>query len=404
MGYGKPIKTNATVDLNSQWASDTTDDEYNYFKSDSYDVMVEEDGFSYSQCKVTWSNLTSITFKYMSSSDMGDLFVLKMDSEKFTLATGFDDIYLSTENKTPGTYNEFTIECDKDEHHIWFCYLKEKNATDKDRGFIGVSKSVRPVLDVKQGAELPTEYKFGGVSAEGGKTYNINFNSVILPNSSYIVPSYEDYTKTEKSITYEYVDLGLPSRLKWATCNIGASSETEDGVLFQWGDISGISGSLVGKYSDENYSWATAPFNGGYSEYNADAFNQVKDTVCPNGILAEGYDTATQIMGSDWRMPTETECRELVNNTKHEWISDYKGTGVNGRKFTGSNGNYIFIPAAGYCHDGSVDGVGGGGHIWSSSLYAVGPDYAWHLYFLSGGCGMNGYGRYNGLSVRGVRK
>ena len=407
VGYGEPIKTNATVDLNSQWVSDTTDDEYKYFKSDSYNAWVDEDGYScsYSQCKVTWSNLTSITFKYMSSSDMGGLYVLKMDSKKFTPPASFDDIYLSTSNETPGTYNEFTIECDEGEHHIWFCYIKFEGATGEDRGFIGVPKSVSPILDIKQGAELPMEYKYGGVSAEGGKTYNISFNSVTLPNGSIIVPSYEDYTKTEKTITYEYVDLGLPNGTLWATCNIGASSETEDGVFFQWGDISGISGSLVGKYSDENYSWATAPFNGGNTSYNAGVFNSVKDTACPNGILAKKYDAAAQIMGGDWRMPTLTDFQELLNGTTNEWITDYNRTGVSGRKFTSkANGNSIFIPAAGNCDDGSVGNVGSYGNVWGSSLSTSDPSHAGSLAFISDSCYVTILYRCYGRSVRGVRK
>ena len=412
VGYGEPIKTNDTVDLNSQWASDTTDDEYKYFKSDSYEVEVEEVNgerfsYSYSQCKVTWSNLTSITFKYMSSSssDVGNLFVLKMDSKKFTLATGFDDIYLATGDETPGTYNEFTIECDEGEHHIWFCYVKLEGATDEDRGFIGVPKYVSPVIDIKQGAELPMEYKYGGVSAEGGKTYDISFNNVTLPNGSIIVPSYEDYTKTEKTINYEYVDLGLPSGLKWAKCNIGATSETDYGAHFQWGDISGISGSLVGKYSDENYSWATAPFNGGNTSYNAGVFNSAKDTACPNGILAKEYDAAAQIMGGDWRMPTLTDFQELLNGTTNEWITDYNRTGVSGRKFTSkANGNSIFIPAAGNCDDGLVDNVGSYGNVWGSSLSTSDPSTAWSLAFISDRCYVSTLYRCGGQSVRGVRK
>ena len=82
VGYSEPIETNATVDLNNEWVSDTEDNEYRYFKSNS-NVGVNN---SYSQCKVTWSNLTSITFKYMSSSEMyyDYLCVGKLDGEKFT--------------------------------------------------------------------------------------------------------------------------------------------------------------------------------------------------------------------------------------------------------------------------------------------------------------------------------
>ena len=145
----------------------------------------------------------------------------------------------------------------------------------------------------------------------------------------------------------EYVDLGLPSGLKWAKCNVGAESETDYGDYFMWG-------SVTPNTADE-CTWAKAPFNNGDSYYNADAFNLVKDTVCPNGILTKEYDAASQVMGGDWRMPTKDELKELLDNTTNEWI---QVNGVNGRKFTGSNGNSIFIPAAGICGNGSVDGVG----------------------------------------------
>ena len=405
VAYSEPIKINSTVDLNSEWVSDTEDNEYRYFKSNS-NVGINS---SYSQCKVTWSNLTSITFKYMSSSEMryDYLCVGKLDGEKFTVqpSDGSSNVYLSTKGKTSGTYYEFTIECDEGEHHIWFCYQKDDSGDkSEDRGFIGVPKAVVSVLDVKQGSELPMEYKSGGISAEGSKTYDINFNTVRLPNDSYIVPSYEDYTKTEKAINMEYVDLGLPNGTLWAKCNIGATTETEYGALFQWGDTSGVSGSLVGKYSGENYTWSTAPFNNRSSDYDETYFNSVKDTVCPNGILAKGYDAASQIMGGDWRMPTKADFQELIDNTTNEWT---QMSSVNGWKFTSKTGTskYIFIPAAGSCSNGSVSNVGSYGSVWSSSLYTSNPRNAWNLTFDSGNCGMRNYGyRYYGWSVRGVRK
>ena len=395
VGYGKPIKTNATVDLNSEWISDTTDDEYKYFKSNS--IKFEP---PFSQCKVTWSNLTSVTFKYMSNSDMGTLFVLKMDSEKVTSQTN-PDVYLSTFDKTPGTYNEFTIECDKGEHHIWFCYVKNESATDEDRGFIGVPKSVTPILDVKQGAELSTEYKFGGVSAEGGKTYDISFNNVTLPNDN-IVTVYKDFQKVEKTITYEYVNLGLKSGTLWATCNVGASSETDYGIYFPWGETSGISESLLGKYSDENYSWESYTLCNGsgttLTKYCSNSSYGTEDNI---ETLESVDDAATQIMGSDWRMPTEAEFNELLSGTTNEWT---QVNGVNGRKFTASNGNSIFIPAAGNCYDGSVYDVGGYGSVWSSSLFTSRSSNAWGLYFGSGNYNMSDRNRHIGRSVRGVRK
>ena len=407
VAYSEPIKINSTVDLNNEWISDIENNHYKYFKSNS---NVGKNN-SYSQCKVTWSNLTSITFKYMSSSEMNYdyLCVGKLDGEKFTTqpSDGDDNVYLSTKNKTSGTYYEFTIECDKGEHHIWFCYQKDsEDMLDEDRGFIGVPKSVVSVLDIKQGSELPMERKYGGISAEGGKIYDIYGNNVTLPNDS-IVTVYENVEKIEKTITYEDVDLGLPSGLKWAKCNIGAETETDYGVFFQWGETSGISGSLLGKYSDENYSWASYTHCNG-SETTLTKYNNDNSlgTVDNKTTLESIDDAATQIMGSDWRTPTKAELQELLNGTTNKWIDDYNGTGVNGWKFTSKkdSSKYIFIPAAGYCVNGSVSDVGNCSDVLSSSLHTLETDYVWGLYFDSEGCNMNNAQRCEGQSVRGVRK
>ena len=194
---------------------------------------------------------------------------------------------------------------------------------------------------------------------------------------------------------HSYVDLGLPSRLKWAKCNVGAASETEYGDYFMWG-------STKPNTADE-FSWANAPFNGGAETFDEDYFTAHKsEWLDDNDNLKPEYETATQIMGGDWRMPTETEFQELLSGTTNEWITI---NGVNGRKFTGSNGNSIFIPAAGFRINGSVLNVGYYGSVWSSSLYASNPSSAWSLNFDSdGNRGMNGSNRYLGRSVRGVRK
>ena len=402
VAYDEPIKINSTVDLNSEWVSDSEDDDYSYFKSNS-NVGVDS---SFSQCKVTWSNLTSITFKYMSSSEMNwdYLCVGKLDGEKFTSrpSDGDDNVYLSTYEKTSGTYYEFTIECDEGEHHIWFCYQKDSSEYEgEDRGFIGVPKSVVSVLDVKQGSELSMEREYGGISAENSKTYDIYVNNVTVPNGNIVTDS-ENVEKTEKAITYEYVDLGLS--VKWAKCNIGASSETDYGVCFQWGETSGISESLFGKYSDENYSWASYKHCNGSNrtlkKYNNDSSY---GTVDNKTTLDPEDDAATQIMGSDWRMPTTNEIDELLHNTTKQWT---QVKGVNGYKFTsnkeGYQDNSIFIPAAGICRDGLVENVGDIGYIWGSSLFTSTPNTARNLYFQSNMCYLNYGDRYYGLSIRGV--
>ena len=196
---------------------------------------------------------------------------------------------------------------------------------------------------------------------------------------------------------HEYVDLGLPSGLKWAKCNVGAEKETDYGYHFMWGSTT--------PNTAYGCTWVNTPFNNGASNYDEEYFNSVKDTVCPNGVLAKEYDTAAQIMGGKWRMPTEAEIKELFDNTDNEWVEDHNGSGVNGRKFTSKTdtSKYIFITAAGNCYYGSVLDVGYYGYVWSSSLSASYPNYAWYLGFHSGNCYVSyGNDRYDGQSVRGV--
>ena len=178
----------------------------------------------------------------------------------------------------------------------------------------------------------------------------------------------------ERDGSSEFVDLGLPSGLKWATCNVGAKTPTEYGKYFRWGEITDAR--EMG--SAETYDY-NKPFE----------------------------DAATYHMGGAWRMPTTEEFQELYANTTSKWIKNYQGYGVSGRLFTSKvNGNELFFPAAGYCGNGSALNVGTGGYVWSSSLYASYPYYAYYLNFLSSNVypqGTQHLGRYFGRSVRGVR-
>ena len=220
------------------------------------------------------------------------------------------------------------------------------------------------------------------------------------PNMSLVTETDNVYSLKKKNANgYSYVDLGLPSGLKWAKCNVGATSETDAGLYFAWGETTGYTASQVG--TDKQFSWSDYKY--GKSSSKLTKYNQSDGKT----VLESTDDAATQIMGGDWRMPTETECRELINNTTNEWIPNYNGTGVNGWKFTSkkNSSKYIFIPAAGYCGDGGVDNVGNGGGVWSSSLNTSSPDSAWFLNFGSGYCNMSSDGgRCGGQSVRGVRK
>ena len=192
----------------------------------------------------------------------------------------------------------------------------------------------------------------------------------------------------------EWVDLGLPSGTFWAKCNLGAASETEYGDYFMWGSTR--------PNTAEECRWEHAPFNGGASLYNEESFNTVKDTVCPNGVLAKGYDAAYKATNGMARMPTKDDFQELVDNTTNEWT---QVSSVNGWKFTSrtDTSKYIFIPAAGHSLNDLVSNVGSYGSVWSSSLYTLGPSDALALGFDSGTCSMSNGSRFWGRSVRLVR-
>ena len=200
---------------------------------------------------------------------------------------------------------------------------------------------------------------------------------------------------------HEYVDLGLPSGTKWATMNVGANSETDSGLYFQWGETQGYADASTKAFSWEDYKYgkfnSSDATNRGMTKYNREDSKTELD--------AED-DAAHVNMGGEWHMPTKEQCEELFNtaNCTSEWVTDYNGSGVNGHLFTSKvNGNKLFVPAVGYCEGGSVLRTVYEGYVWTSSLHSNDFRYARGFYFGSGIVGDVSYGnRCNGRSVRGV--
>ncbi len=129
---------------------------------------------------------------------------------------------------------------------------------------------------------------------------------------------------------HEYVDLGLPSGVCWATCNIGASSPYEFGSYFAWGETT-----AKNDFSWDNYKYCDGTNN--CTKYS---------TSDGKTILEPGDDAAIANWGTKWRMPTKEEFAELGECCTWEWKNDFND--VNGYLVTGPNGNSIFLPAAGY--------------------------------------------------------
>jgi hypothetical protein len=202
--------------------------------------------------------------------------------------------------------------------------------------------------------------------------------------------------------------LGLS--VKWADRNVGASSPEDAGLYFQWGDTVGYTADQVGV--DKVFNWGsyfdTTDGGSTFKKYNN------------NGgltVLESSDDAATVHTNSQYRMPTIDEIRELISGTTqsfidldgNEYSKEQAKNGVieqgqlKGVKFTGSNSNSIFIPAAGYCYESLLGEIGMYGLLWSSSLLDGDGDGATGLLFNYGG-GVYEYGsrRYYGRSVRGV--
>ena len=213
------------------------------------------------------------------------------------------------------------------------------------------------------------------------------------PNMSLVTETDNVYSLAVGGVTYEYVNLGLS--VKWAKCHVGAEKETDAGLYFAWGETTGYTASQVG--TDKQFSWSDYKY--GKSSSKLTKYNQSDGKT----VLESTDDAATQVMGGDWRMPTKAELQELIDYTTNEWITNYNGTGVNGRKFTGSNGNSIFIPAADFRSGSSFYGREDyNGDIWSSSLFTSRPKNAWYLNFFSDDFYVDYADRNYGLMVRGV--
>ena len=192
---------------------------------------------------------------------------------------------------------------------------------------------------------------------------------------------------------HEYVDLGLPSGLKWATCNVGANSPEEYGDYFAWGETE----------PKDNYSLSTYKYcNGSSTRMTKYCTSSSYGTVDNKTVLELEDDAAYVNWGGNWRMPTTAEQDELrnTNNCTWEWTTQ---NGVYGYKVTSVvNGNSIFLPAAGYRYYGSLSSAGSYGYYWSSSLSTSYSNNAYYVNFNSGHVGLNDYSRYYGQSVRAV--
>ena len=250
-------------------------------------------------------------------------------------------------------------------------------------------------------------------------SYDASKDSLEYPTVSYVTENDLIYFLSKPEL-YEWVDLGLS--VKWAACNVGATKPEEYGLYFAWGETQGYniyrgegsdSGTTYitdanGNETDKQFKWSDYELcNGSYTTLTKYNYQSDYGTVDSASTL-ESSDDAASVTQSTCRMPTSGELEELIANTTSAWTNNYNGSGVKGMIFTSKVEGYtdksIFVPASGYCSNGSLNNASSYGCYWSSSLNDSYSRNSWSLSFNSGNVYVLGKARYYGQSVRAVKK
>ena len=192
----------------------------------------------------------------------------------------------------------------------------------------------------------------------------------------------------ESPIIYDFVDLGLPSGLKWAKSNLGARKEYEVGLYYQWGETEGYE--LGGK----RFICDTYKYGNPTTKYNS-----------TDGIIKlELVDDACYNANNAMRVPTITELRELINNCNSIWVNNYKGKEINGRLLTSkNNGKTIFLPCGGGGVDGEVSGFNQYGYLLSSDVN-TGNYNIFDIFYGESVLDVGNISRCYGLNFRGIKE
>ena len=325
-----------------------------------------------------------------------------------------------------GYYWSGSVDYNYDGYAYYLYFDSDNHGVSYGSRFYGYS--VRPVYD---GATVPVESYTVSVSSNGNGVVSIEGiqeNSVTVsagasvtvvatPDSGYKFIGWyigESDTPVSTDATYTFivsanvalvakfesfveivdghgcVDLGLPSGLKWATCNVGASSPEEYGGYYAWGEIE----------EKDDYSWSTYKWCNGTDDSMTKYCTSASFGTVDNKTVLEPEDDVAHVKwGGNWRMPTRAEQDELLTKCTWTWTTL---NGVNGCEVTGPNGNSIFLPAAGYRIGAEVTDGGSLGIYWSSSLYSNNSTNAYYLVFHDSNYGWNYYNRCFGQSVRPV--
>ena len=213
------------------------------------------------------------------------------------------------------------------------------------------------------------------------QTMNVHFKNGTKVEFNSVNVDYVDFTEKPSDPTLtpgDYVDLGLS--VKWASCNLGASTPAGKGGYYAWGETS-----TKTKYTEENYAYYKE--GSGYTDIG-------------KNISGTQYDAATVNLGKDWRMPTKDEVQELCEKCTFTYG---EVDGVKGYYATGKNGNSIFLPRYGY-KTGTWDRSEDQGYFWTGSINNDNSYFGVSLWLYNGKPSISHYAasKYEGLQIRPV--
>lgn len=172
--------------------------------------------------------------------------------------------------------------------------------------------------------------------------------------------------QTNSSNGHDWVDMG--TSVKWATCNIGSSTPRGIGNYYAWGETSPKE-----EYSDET----------------SVTYGRSMGSIAGNPT----YDAARANWGGAWRLPTKSECQELIDNCTWQWYGS-------GYKVTAPNGNVLYLPAAGWHNIYTIQDVDEGGHYWCANPFD--EEEAYSLWIASHNVWVETFSRDTGYTIRPV--
>ena len=229
------------------------------------------------------------------------------------------------------------------------------------------------------------DYSFTIMYLTSGTTYYYRTYVKLLDNVYYSavnsITTMGEKPRNKVINGHEFVDLGLPSGLLWAKTNVGASSSSDDGDYFAWGETEPTS----------YYAWSTYKWGDDKTKYNSSDGKTTLDSE---------DDAATVNWGAPCRMPNSSEFKELYDKCDWSWRANYY-LGRNGFLVKGPNGNTIFFPASGYRIYGDRYDHGLDGYYWSRSLESSGLAYDLEFHNLNVYTASY-YARNHGFPVRPV--